>query len=82
MDHNRLRWAARRGMLELDLLLTAFLDRHCEALSADQRQVFARLLACEDQELYAWLMGQAEPPDVELRVMVAWVRDGAVVAAP
>jgi len=81
MDQNRLRWAARRGMLELDLLFTAFLDRHVETLSEDQRQTFARLLGCEDQELYAWLMGRAEAPDAGLRAMVAWVRgDGA--AAP
>ncbi|MGH8753044.1 MAG: succinate dehydrogenase assembly factor 2, partial [Burkholderiales bacterium] len=25
---NRLRWNCRRGMLELDLVLTGFLDKH------------------------------------------------------
>ncbi len=74
MDQKRLRWAARRGMLELDLLFTAFLDHHYGALNADQRQAFARLLGCEDQELYAWLLGRAEAPDAELRAMVAQVR--------
>lgn len=74
MDRNRLRWAARRGMLELDLLFSAFLDRQYDALTEDQQRVFARLLGCEDQELYAWLIGRAEVPDAELRAMVAAVR--------
>lgn len=74
MDRKRLRWAARRGMLELDLLFSAFLDRRYDALTEDQQRAFARLLGCEDQELYAWLIGRAEVPDAELRAMVAEVR--------
>ena len=74
MDRNRLRWAARRGMLELDLLFAGFLDRHYDALNEDQRRAFARLLGCEDQELYAWLMGRADAPDAELQALVARVR--------
>ena len=30
--HDRLRWHCRRGMLELDLVLSAFLERHLERL--------------------------------------------------
>lgn len=80
MEHNRLRWAARRGMLELDLLFAAFLDRQYDALTEDQQRTFARLLGCEDQELYAWLMGRADAPDAELQAMVARVRGDALPA--
>lgn len=81
MDQNRLRWAARRGMLELDLLFTAFLDHHGAELNEVQRRILARLLGCEDQELYAWLMGRTAAPDPELQAMVAWVRGDDISAA-
>lgn len=73
MDQNRLRWAARRGMLELDLLFNAFLDGHCDQLNEEEIRAFSRLLGCEDQELYAWLMGREAAPDAELQAMVARV---------
>lgn len=75
MDHNRLRWASRRGMLELDLLLTTFVERgYARAGAADQAR-FERLLACEDQDLFGWLMGRTEAPDADLRAIVALVLD-------
>ena len=42
MDSNRLRWAARRGMLELDLLLNGFLDHGYARLTPEQQTVFQR----------------------------------------
>lgn len=75
MDANRLRWAARRGMLELDLLLNGFLDRGYARLTAEQQAIFQRLLGCEDQDLFAWLLGHAQSPDPDLQAMVRLVRD-------
>ncbi len=76
MDLNRLRWAARRGMLELDLLLETFLDQQYPALASEQQKVFERLLGCEDQDLFAWLLGHAQAPDSELQALVQLIRDG------
>lgn len=81
MDHNRLRWAARRGMLELDLLFSAFLDGHFDQLNEGEIRAFSRLLGCEDQELYAWLMGREAAPDAELRAMVARVNSAVSSAS-
>ncbi len=75
MDHNRLRWAARRGMLELDLLLTTFVERGYSQAGPEDQARFERLLACEDQDLFGWLMGRSEAPDAELRAIVAVVLD-------
>jgi len=57
----RLRWACRRGMLELDLLLLPFLEHRFLQLSSDQQKVFIELLACTDQELFDWLMDKKTP---------------------
>jgi antitoxin CptB len=59
----RLRWQCRRGMLELDLLLSRFLETGYPRLSASQREDFARFLAMPDAELIAWIAGTDDPPD-------------------
>ena len=58
---NRLRWRARRGLLENDLLLTRFLDRHGATLDAQQARAFARLLELPDNDLFDLLLGRTEP---------------------
>lgn len=70
---NRLRWRCRRGMLELDALLLAFLESDYPLLGAKDRQAFSRLLDREDLELYNWLAGREAPPE-DLRSLVDRIR--------
>lgn len=49
---SRLRWQCRRGMLELDLVLAAFLDQHYSALTPAEIMAFADLLEYPDPELW------------------------------
>lgn len=74
MNHNRLKWASRRGMLELDLILQPFVEKAYPTLSANWQQVFADLLVCEDQDLFAWLLNRQEPEDDNLAEMVRMIR--------
>ncbi len=62
LSKKRLAWQCRRGMLELDVLLTRFLDHSYEKLSLADKRCFVDLLTSIDPELYAWLMGQEAPP--------------------
>jgi antitoxin CptB len=62
---NRMRWAARRGMLELDLLLEPFVAARYAQLDKADRHSFQQLMRCEDQDLFAWLMQRQEPGDEE-----------------
>lgn len=66
----RLRWRARRGMRELDVLFTRYLDQAWAGDSEQQRGVFLRLLDCEDDRLWRWFMGYEEIPDATLRALV------------
>ena len=61
-----MRWACRRGMLELDLVLEPFVNECYSHLDAADRQSFVRLLECEDQDLFAWFMRRAIPEDEAL----------------
>ena len=71
----RLAWHCRRGMLELDLILKAFLDHHVDSLSETDLKHFHLLLSCTDPELYVWLMGQEDPQDQELKKIVTLIRN-------
>jgi len=57
----QLRWACRRGMLELDIILNDFLDHQYFLLSAEQQKSFEKLLSCTDQELFRWLVQHEIP---------------------
>ncbi len=74
MNIARVRWACRRGMLELDVIFQPFVDAHYENLSEQDKAIFVRLLECEDPELFAWFMGHEDCPDPELAQMVITVR--------
>lgn len=66
----KLKWACRRGMLELDVLLEPFVDEAYDALSTENKVAFQRLLACEDPDLFAWFMGHKVCEDQALNTIV------------
>ena len=70
----RLRWRCRRGMRELDVLLSGWLDRRFEQSSAEQQSAFIALLECEDDQLWDWLSGRATPDQTQLAELVRILR--------
>ena len=62
-DGGRLRWRCRRGMKELDILLSRYLDERFCAASAEEQEAFRRLLEIQDPLLYAYCLGQDRPPE-------------------
>ena len=69
-DFNRLCWASRRGMLELDLMLVPFVNERFRDLPDTDQQRYIQLLECEDTDLFAWCMGRGAPDDPELVLIV------------
>jgi antitoxin CptB len=77
----RLRWRARRGLLENDLLIGRFLDRQGQTLNTADTEALARLLDLPDPLLLDLLLGGL-PPAGELdnpavRDMLARLKDGS-----
>jgi antitoxin CptB len=60
LELKRLTWQCRRGMLEMDLLLRAFLQQHYAQLSGPQRLAFKDLLQLEDDLLWDLMLGKLE----------------------
>ncbi|MEM1153721.1 MAG: succinate dehydrogenase assembly factor 2 [Pseudomonadota bacterium] len=75
---NRARWASRRGMLELDLVLEPFVSARYGALSERDRLRYQQLMLCEDQQLYAWILRREQPEDSELQAIVKQVLEHAL----
>ncbi|AVJ55707.1 succinate dehydrogenase assembly factor 2 family protein [Idiomarina sp. OT37-5b] len=72
-DKRRLKWACRRGMLELDVLFEPFVDQAYDELSEEDKAIFRRLVTCDDPDLFSWFMGQKTCPDAELQKMVEFM---------
>ncbi|MDD2057729.1 succinate dehydrogenase assembly factor 2 [Pseudomonas sp. GD03860] len=72
---NRLFWHSRRGMLELDVLLVPFSQDVYPTLSQEDRDLYKRLLSCEDQDMFGWFMERSESEDPELQRMVRIILD-------
>lgn len=75
MDKNRVLWASRRGMLELDLILLPFVENIYPGLSPEDQLSYQQLMLCEDQDMYAWFMRREDPSDSRLQRIVDLVRD-------
>ena len=64
-DFDRLRWRCRRGLLELDLVLTRFLDNGYADLDVRERKVFVDLLAHADTALWDLMSGRLHADNAE-----------------
>ena len=58
-EWNRAKWASRRGLLELDLLLAPFVTEAFLELNASLRQDYRKLLFQDDQDLMEWILGRS-----------------------
>ncbi|MEH6469538.1 MAG: succinate dehydrogenase assembly factor 2 [Porticoccus sp.] len=75
MDRNRLFWASRRGMLELDLVLLPFLEKIYPTLEQEDKERYWRLLDSEDQDMFGWFLRREDPEDSDLQRIVQIIRD-------
>lgn len=57
----RLRWRARRGMLENDILLSRFLDKNEQQMSDPEVMGLYQLLDLADNELFDLILQRQEP---------------------
>jgi len=62
LARRRLRWRARRGLLENDVLITRFLDRHGDRMTSDEMVSFEALLDLPENELLDLLLARRQLP--------------------
>ena len=85
---SKLKWRCRRGMLENDLLIERFFQRHEATLTTRQADALTRLMDLSDNDLLDLLLRRKEPgddlnsPDVHevLELLLPVPRAGALPA--
>ena len=71
---SRLRWLCRRGMKELDVVMSAYLDNHYASASAEEQSLFRDLLQMPDPDLYNLLLGRTEAEDPQVAHLIKRLR--------
>lgn len=79
-NKKKLEWQCRRGMLELDVILMPFLEKHFEQLAEKEQQAFAKVLEEADPDLYTWIMGFGDCEKTELIEIIAIIREKMSIA--
>ena len=61
----------RRGIKEMDLILSSYADTHLSALDDDGLATYDALLSENDHDIYGWITGQAAAPAQYSELMAA-----------
>ncbi|MBB97073.1 MAG: succinate dehydrogenase assembly factor 2 [Rhodobacteraceae bacterium] len=61
--------AMRRGIREMDLILSTYADARLDGMSEGELALFDQLLGENDQDLYAWVTGQS-PAEGQFAAMI------------
>ena len=62
LARRRLRWRARRGLLENDVIITRFLEHHGDQMTGDEMISFEALLDLPENELLDLLLARCDLP--------------------
>ncbi len=71
---DRIKWRARRGLLENDILLSRFLKSELTRLSKDELHTLEQLLRMEDNDLLDMLMGRQASSEANVAALIARIR--------
>ena len=73
----QLAWRCRRGMRELDELLSTWLRERYSASGMASQADFRALLELPDPDIAAYLLGPGAPEDERLRLLILQIREHA-----
>ena len=71
VSQNRLKWKCRRGLLELDLVLQGFIEKHLQEKDVN---ALNELLDLQDIDLWAIVSGRSEEFEPKFQGIVARIR--------
>lgn len=69
-----MQWLCRRGSLELDIILSRYLEYRYDNAPVDEQQLFERLLSFPDTELQRIFINQKDPIDAGILDLVRIIR--------
>ena len=70
VELSRLRWQCRRGLRELDALMTGYLETRYAEAPAEEKAAFEAVLALPDPELVDYLLKRQRPESAAIANVV------------
>ncbi len=70
----RLKWLCRRGVKELDIIMSYYLEYSFLDAPANEQKAFRELLQIEDPILFELVVGKKKSTDVEQNKLLAQLR--------
>ena len=70
----RIRWRARRGLLELDILLGRFIEAQYLQLGDEEKLIFEELLDMPDNPLWDMIAGRMEATQPDQQALLEKIR--------
>jgi len=70
----RLKWLCRRGVKELDIIMSHYLEYSFLDAPASEQKAFRELLQIEDPILFQLVVGKQKSPDAEQDKLLALLR--------
>ena len=67
---NHLYWRCRRGVKELDVIFTRFVETDYLDLSEEQKKAFEKILETQDPIIMDWLFGRSEPTNKIIKQLI------------
>ncbi len=74
-EESRLRWLCRRGMKELDVIMSGYLENHYANATDAEKKGFKALLEMPDPDLYALLLGRQTSSNFSIQHVARSIRD-------
>lgn len=72
----------RRGIKEMDLILTDYATRHMPLLSDADLDVYDAMLSESDHDIYGWITKQAPVPEKYTAIMAVIMADAKGLTRP
>lgn len=73
-EKSKLFWRCRRGVKELDVILTKYLETGYDASTEVEKQLFQDLLEYQDPDILRFFLRQEEPADENIARIVEKIR--------
>ena len=71
---SKIRWQCRRGMRELDELLSGYLESSYQKISNEEKKAFNKLLELSDPELVKLLLTPYQSEDPQVNDMIIKIK--------
>lgn len=74
-SRSKLLWRCRRGVKELDVVLTRYLESSYDDSTEAEKQTFEDLLEYQDPDILRFILNQERPEDEKIARMVDKIRN-------